>query len=743
MWLKLLKQRGRHGRFMFVAGVLAMVLIGWASLNNYPLDMEIGTNDARFVTNFHDPEQFENIIFRWTTAHSTVKLPQPPAGTSLVSLNLMNSYPAYVPAPTVTLHADNQLLAAFAVPRDEKALRRYYVLVPNNPHLAWSLNLDFHSTTYTPPNDARELGVPLDRVQINPTRQNVILPALPTLLASFMLGFFLYASLYLLNVRPFHSALIVSFVTLVVAFITWTRPLEVLPFLYRLAAMPMIAFGAIGIMRKLIPIEHGDATGQPSLMIRGEYLPIMFAFVWWMLPIFQAVQVWDGASIGVGVETWILGAIALGLVLIALIAGVFISRSQAQDQRQNVIMRYVLIALALGALIHFGYGLVYAFSRTGKDFWILFKGAREWVKGGSLYDLNAVMTNHVGAVFKVPPFYGMFFAPFVFQDGLQVLLYYRLITVALALATAIMWLRMVRITPLWWAICVIVILLNNRTILDTIAYGQIDVMLLFLLTCALWALRSDRDGLAGAFVALGTLFKIYPVILLAFFVVKGRWRGLLGFVLGMIVYNGLSIALVGWEMHRIYLFEVLPHIGGTTSWVENQTISGFLARFVDAPFEAHLLLNKQIELLGLFLSGLISLGACILSLRHAASRSTLFALQYAQFLLLMVFAVPAAWMHYETLLILVFLILLLHFQHQQLSFAKAMLLALSFGLIAYGNQWSFTGTTVMGILTIAGTSYKFYGMIVLAGVLTSTMLAERTTLRLPTFSLKRASPSTP
>jgi uncharacterized membrane protein len=318
----------------------------------------------------------------------------------------------------------------------------------------------------------------------------------------------------------------------------------------------------------------------------------------------------------------------------------------------------------------------------------------------------------------------MLFTPFVFQDGLQILLYHRIINVTLLIATGAIWMLMFRPQPRWWGFALLAIVFNSRPLADTIAYGQIDLMLLFLLTCALWAMRTERNGLAGALIALGALFKIYPLILLAFFVLKGRWRGVLGFTAAMLAYNAVAVAVMGWEMHRVYLFEVLPRIGGTTSWVENQTISGFLARLTDVPFDAHLFVNQRLALLGTAISGLLSLAACWLTLRPAEGRSTLFALQYAQFLLLMVLAVPAAWMHYETLLVLPFSLILLHLRGRAIGLPRAALLALGFALVSYGNQWSFNGTTVMGILTILGVSYKFYGMLLLGGAMVTCLLEE-------------------
>jgi hypothetical protein len=315
----------------------------------------------------------------------------------------------------------------------------------------------------------------------------------------------------------------------------------------------------------------------------------------------------------------------------------------------------------------------------------------------------------------------MLFVPFVFQDGERILFFHRALNVLLLGATGLVWCRMwgLRLTSALAAATLI--LLNFRPITDTIAYGQIDLALLFALTLALWALRSERDMLSGARVALGTLFKIYPVLLLAFFVVQRRWRGLAGFALAMLLLNGLALAVMGWEMHRVYLFEVLPRIGGTTSWVENQTISGFLARLSLSPRDGVIFHNRPIELAGLGLGGLIGLLACALTLRPARSSSSILALQYSQFALAMVLAVPAAWMHYETLLFLPFAALLIHAHERPIGLTRAALLAISFALTGYGNQWSYYDGTLMGVLTVLGVSFKFYGMLLLGGVLATTL----------------------
>jgi hypothetical protein len=189
----------------------------------------------------------------------------------------------------------------------------------------------------------------------------------------------------------------------------------------------------------------------------------------------------------------------------------------------------------------------------------------------------------------------------------------------------------------------------------------------------------------------------------------------------MLVCNGLAIAIVGWEMHRIYLLEVVPNISGTTAWVENQTIAGFVARLIESPGNAAIFGERMLALLANAVGAAVILLACVAALRPADSRSSLFALQYGQFLLLMVLVVPAAWMHYETLLFLPFAALLVHERERTIEPGRTFALALSFALIAYGNQWSFYNGTVMGTLTILGVSYKFYGMLLLGGVLAQSL----------------------
>jgi hypothetical protein len=89
-------------------------------------------------------------------------------------------------------------------------------------------------------------------------------------------------------------------------------------------------------------------------------------------------------------------------------------------------------------------------------------------------------------------------------------------------------------------------------------YGQFYVLLLFLLVAACWAYLRGRHGVAGALVALAAACKVFPILLFVFFLQRRNWRALLWGAVTGVAALAVSIAVFGWNLHRTYLFQVLP-----------------------------------------------------------------------------------------------------------------------------------------------------------------------------------------
>lgn len=708
------------------AAWLALLFFGLAYGQAWPLIVDVGQDDHWFVAGFHGPEQGAIGPFRWSDGDSQIFLPRPTLRRS-VMLTVRVIDPRATPASPrqLIIRTDGTVLAQIEL--DHGHMRDYELLVPVETNLLQSMKVRLISDVSLEHEGGRELGVALKRIAMLPSGDGPLLPSPWLALHALLFGALSYSAVRLGGGSRVIALLLTGGCALLIALLLGFKPLDTLPYMHRFTLLALIFCLGGGIVRLLLLPIPTEQHPHGAALLPGRYLPLVLATCAWLALLFQYVMIWDGAT-GIGSPTW-MRATGLGLAIVGV--GLWgwrtwrdgaISLEQRREQRA----RPILIMLAVAAGLQIAMSLEFAFSRQAPDFLILYRGARDWVAGGSFYDLEAVVTNHFGHVFKVPPFYGMFFVPLVYGvDETRSLLLHRSLNTLLIAATALVWLRMWRIPLFSLTAAGLLILLDFRPLFDTIAFGQIDIVLLFLLTLALWALREERDGLAGMLVALGTLFKIYPVILLAFFVLKQRWRALIGFGLGMLIFNGVAVAIVGWEEHRIYLFEVVPKIGGTTSWVENQTISGFMARLAAPPTAAVIFRDPLLQMVGTAISGLFVLAALALSLRPATSQSTRFALQYGLFLLLMVLSVPAAWMHYQTLLLVPFATLLLHWRARQVPLGFAMLLGISFALIAFGNQWSFYDRSIGGFLSVLGVSYKLYGMLLLAGLMGLTILERK------------------
>jgi hypothetical protein len=91
-----------------------------------------------------------------------------------------------------------------------------------------------------------------------------------------------------------------------------------------------------------------------------------------------------------------------------------------------------------------------------------------------------------------------------------------------------------------------------------LAFGQYYILLLFVLSAACWASQRRHACWAGTLVGVAAALKIYPILLLLYFLRKKEWKGVAACVVTLCAAFGISILVLGWGMHRTYLNEVLP-----------------------------------------------------------------------------------------------------------------------------------------------------------------------------------------
>lgn len=671
----------------------------------------VGQNDSMYFEGTHVVEQLivngESVDFRWTKALSGIRFPQLIGGMKIISLTLLNGSPDVQMIEKINVYLTSSKIATELTVNH--TIRQYHVLVLNQFQWSWSVPFKIDSAVWNSINDPRMLGVMILGASLS-----VIAPIIPvismyTILCIVAIAGLLGVFAILMRIPPVLSVWMIISVNMVIGLCLWWRPYEVMQFLFWGVAWLFVGITGIGI-------AYVMGIVQPNWSMRGVDLPVWCGVVWWSLPIIQLLLKADHVLIPLMTYTQWMGIVLAGLLVSGRLSVWVLRRSRYQHLAQLMASWYGMITMAIMSLMHQVVVLPRVFQYGSGDFSIWLNAARRWMYTDVLYQVK-VVTDNPFAVYKRPPFYILFFTPFIALSDMTVLNYFRIVNIGLLVATLLIWMVIINPTARWWWLATMVIVLNYQPLYDSITFGQTDVVLLFGFTLVFWCMQRDRDGWAGIVLAFLVSLKIYPIIVLMFFVVKRRWWALVGFVLGMILWNGWAIWASDWHTSILYVQTILPSIGGTTSWIDNQTIAGFLTRFYDTPYEMQRFGIPQVEHIASYLSMVLSAAVCIVALREFPRTSSAYALQYGLFMILMVVAIPVAWIHYTTLLIMVFVMIWWHFRDRLLPFGVFGVIGMSYALIAFGNYRSFGYPEYYGFITLLMMSYKFYGIVLLTGLI--------------------------
>lgn len=89
------------------------------------------------------------------------------------------------------------------------------------------------------------------------------------------------------------------------------------------------------------------------------------------------------------------------------------------------------------------------------------------------------------------------------------------------------------------------IALNDWPLRHGVEYGQTSMLILFLVLLGPWLARRRRTVLAGGVLALAALIKVYPLLLIGYFAVRGRWRIVMGALVWLLALTAGMLLVVG------------------------------------------------------------------------------------------------------------------------------------------------------------------------------------------------------
>lgn len=686
--------------------LLVPVLLGcilWQFSSNLAIDIG-GLEDQDVAQGFYKRENTDTSVYRWSTPNASLSLP-------------MSYAPGWMglrgaPAPDGTIvHLRISEGSSIALPPETTGMIRYYHVLwaPDATSDGW-VRLGINAQLPEKRAEERELGMLLDRVTLvsapmrgaPPLQLLLILAGLPFCIT----GFFRLAGLGFW--RSLAAGLLLGSVIVVAWYL---RPLWLqayLPFW-----VPALLVGCALVW------WIGRSFAMPG--VAGYRMLVAFVACAGLLP-FYLIQKY-------GLGGWFYWS---NLPLLAALVALALPWSGPRLRRG--LLGIIAVAIVGYAIFHYydAFAVDYAV-----DFLPLFRGPRSFWNGQALYDLDAIRKNNLSATFKYPPFFALVMGPITgIFIGIAIQIW-RAANALLLLASAFMlWRWSKRPLRAWSTIALVYIILAFQPMADTLGYAQVDLIVLFGLAAALLPLARGRWGWFGALLALPAVIKLYPAYILGVALTARRWRAILGFAGAFALLCAVSIAILGLPVHLTYLRDVLPLSGGGTGWVENQTLNGFLNRLLgdtirllpDMPG-----LARTLTYTGALLGTLLTM--------YRTRRMTPEA-SMGLWIVSMLIVLPASWIHYEVVLLIPFYQLFVRLERSPtpLPWRAALLYILAWGLLCYGNQWTFYESVLHGPVWELVLSYKLYALMLLwlAIALDPTTLVENAAAEVNSAALEQS-----
>src|SRR5438093_6479374 len=223
--------------------------------------------------------------------------------------------------------------------------------------------------------------------------------------------------------------------------------------------------------------------------------------------------------------------------------------------------------------------------------------------------------------------------------------------------------QQLRFRPRRWSIFpLIAVLLICSPFREQVSQGQLNLVILLLITGAWACERSGHPLLAGALLGAFAAIKLFPGFLFVYFLIRRQWKVIAAGVASFVLVTGVSVAVMGVGTYHGYIADVMPEVQRLqSSWI-NVSIPGLWAKLFDPrnPLDRvqPLWRSPMLARLTTWASQLFVVAVLYLAIRRARTRAeqdVAFGLTVTAMLLVS----PITWHHYFLLLLLPVTLLLL------------------------------------------------------------------------------------
>lgn len=205
---------------------------------------------------------------------------------------------------------------------------------------------------------------------------------------------------------------------------------------------------------------------------------------------------------------------------------------------------------------------------------------------------------------------------------------------------------------------IILLFAANGPMYHSVLFGNITHFLLLMLLAALFSWHQKRQFLMGIILAVAALIKIPLYIFGVYFLLRGQWRALAGFVTALMAIAATSVLLFGMDLHLAWFHTCIqPYSGKSLGAFNVQSLDAFLIRLTHSEdlLKSWVLIEGDwvFKLLRYILLSLI-VGSTIWICWRSKQPNTpeIKNLEFSIVLCLALVISPLSWTHYYLLLLL-------------------------------------------------------------------------------------------
>lgn len=235
----------------------------------------------------------------------------------------------------------------------------------------------------------------------------------------------------------------------------------------------------------------------------------------------------------------------------------------------------------------------------------------------------------------------------------------------------------------------------------TLGMGQINFLILFLVTLSIYFLNKNKNYISGTFLSLSIMIKFFPLFFLPYLIILKKWRMFFFFIILSVIIL-LFTFIINPDINVYYYKNVLPALfGGWKTDYYNQSLSGFLGRQMDNGYAR--------ELLRIFISLILVSVSYLVILKNNSQKTAIINLCFSLLTTLTLLINNFSWQHHFVWLIFPFITIFYFIKNKRLGWSYYFVLGLSFFLIGLNLKNP-------NIFPVIFASHVFYGALILWGL---------------------------